>query len=52
MMAEMSGMKVLIVKGFGTRLYPISFLPRPAEIKLRDLIAVTDVDRIEDQVVD
>jgi hypothetical protein len=52
MMAGMPEMKVLIVKGLGTRLYPIGFLPRPAETKLRGLIAVTDVDRTEDRAVD
>jgi hypothetical protein len=52
MMAGMSEMKVLIVKGLGTQLYPIGFLPRPAETKLRGLIAVTNVDQIEDQAVD
>ena len=51
-MAGMSEMKVLIIKGLGTQLYPIGFLPRPAETKLRGLIVVTDVDRIEDRVVD
>lgn len=45
-------MKVLILKGLGSRLCPIDFLPRPAEIKLRGLIGVTDVDRIKDQAVD
>ena len=45
-------MKVLVVKGLGSRLYPIDFLPRPAETKLRGLIAVTDVGRVEDQAVD
>ncbi len=52
MMARMSEMKALIVKGLGSRLYPIDFLPRPAKTKLRGLIAMTNVDRIEDQAVD
>ena len=43
MMAGMSEMKVLIVKCLGSRLYPIGFLPRLAETKLRGLVAVTDV---------
>ena len=51
-MAGMSEMKVLILMGLGSRLYPIDFLPRLAETKLRGPIAVTDVDRIEDQAVD
>ena len=40
------------MKVLGTRLYPIEFLPRLAETKLRGPIAVTDVDWIEDQAVD
>jgi hypothetical protein len=44
-------MKVLVVKGLGTRLYPIDFLPL-AEIKLRGPITVTNVDWVEDQAVD
>lgn len=52
MMAGMSEMKVLIVKGLRTRLYPIGFLPRPAKTKLRGLIIMTDIDRTEDQTID
>lgn len=48
----MAGMFEMIVEALGSRLYLMGFLPRPAEIKLRDLIAVTDIDRIEDQAVD
>ena len=48
----MSKMEVLIVKGLRSRLYPIDFLPRPAKIKIRRLVTVTDIDQIEDQLVD
>jgi hypothetical protein len=41
-------MKVLIVKGLRTRLYPIGFLLRPAKTKLRGLIIITDINRTED----
>jgi hypothetical protein len=51
-MAGMSEIKVLIVKCLESRLYPIGFLPHLAEPKLQGLIAITDVDRIEDQAVD
>jgi hypothetical protein len=52
MIDGMSEMKVQILKGLRSRLYPIDFLPRRAKTKLRGLIAVTHVDRIEDQAVD
>jgi hypothetical protein len=48
MIAGMSEMKVLILKGLGSQLYLIGFLPRLAEIKLRGLIVMTDIDRIKD----
>jgi hypothetical protein len=51
MMAGMSEIQVLIVKCPGGRLYPIDFLPDLAETILRGLVAVADIDRIEDQAV-
>jgi hypothetical protein len=51
-MTGMSEMKVLIVNCLGSRLYPVGFLLHLAETKLRGLVAVTDVDQIEDQAVD
>jgi hypothetical protein len=47
-MARMSEIKVLIIKCLKSRLYPIGFLHRLAETKLRGLVAVTDIDGIED----
>lgn len=44
MMAGMSQIKVLILKGLGSRLCPIDFLPYLAVIKLRGLIVVNNVD--------
>lgn len=43
---------MLIVEGLESQLYPIDFLPRPTKTKLRGLIAIADVNHIEDQAVD
>jgi hypothetical protein len=45
MMAGMSGM---IVEALGSRLYPIGYLPHPAETKLRDPGTMVDASQIED----
>jgi hypothetical protein len=49
-MARMFKIKVLIVKCLKSRLYPI--LPRLAKTKLRGLVAITNINQIEDQAVD